>query len=97
MPDPFHYGFALIDHLAIQDLPYNEALITLKPGADENAAVNAITELMPSTLIITRQTGSTALKLAVILACSEKSLSYLFPLMVFAVAALVVMTTLAHA
>lgn len=92
-PDPASYGFLICSAAALPHVPYNEAVVTLADNAEGDAAQSAIQALYPQALILNRKGhGSTS----IIQSDAEmfRSLSYLFPLLAFAVAALIVLTTL---
>ena len=92
-PDPTSYGFLICSAAVFSHLPYNEAVVTLAEGAQGETAQRAIQALYPQALILSRKGhGSTS----IIQSDTEMfhSLSYLFPLLAFAVAALIVLTTL---
>ena len=94
-PNPRHYGFALISSRVVSQLPFTEALISLKEGADEKAVEEEISLLLPSALIVTQETKPSIARIRndVVM---FRGLSYLFPIMAFAVAAMIVMTTLSR-
>ena len=92
-PNANLYGFALMNHQALGELPLNEIIIRLKDGADSDAVHAAIEEELPAALVVTQAThASTA-------TCRSyesmfRSLSYLFPALAYAVAAMIVVSTL---
>lgn len=94
-PDPRHYGFALISSRVVSQLPFTEALISLEEGADEKAVEQEISRLLPSALVVTQETKPSIARIRndVVM---FRGLSYLFPIMAFAVAAMIVMTTLSR-
>ena len=94
-PDPRHYGFALISSRVVSQLPFTEALISLEEGADEKAVEQEISRLLPSALVVTQETKPSIARIRndVVM---FRGLSYLFPIMAFAVAAMFVMTTLSR-
>ena len=92
-PTPKTFGFALINRCAVQFLPINELLLRLVPGTDEAAAKAEIAGLMPESLIITVGTnGGTATAKSFV--GMFRSLSYLFPVLVYAIATMIVISTL---
>lgn len=93
VPDPLHYGFAFISSQALPGMPFTEAVIDLAPGADAAAVEHAISELLPSALVLTQKTRSSVERIRndVVM---FRSLGYVFPLLAFAVAAMIVLTTL---
>ena len=94
-PDPRHYGFALISSRVVSQLPFTEALIALEEGADAKAVEQEISRLLPSALVVTQETKPSVARIRndVVM---FRGLSYLFPIMAFAVAAMIVMTTLSR-
>ncbi|MCE5342262.1 MAG: FtsX-like permease family protein [Eubacteriales bacterium] len=92
-PDPVHYGFALISKDAVTALPINEVLVSLSPGADATAVENAIQSLLPQALILTRQTHASTQRTHADVTLF-KNLTYVFPVLAFGVAAMIVLTTL---
>lgn len=92
-PDPANYGFLICSAAAFPQVPYNEAVVTLEGGPAGPSAQGAIQALYPQALILNRDGhGSTS----IIQSDVEmfRSLSYLFPVLAFSVAALIVLTTL---
>lgn len=92
-PSPSTYGFALLNYGGLNFLPYTEMIVSLKDGAD-NAAVKAeIGGLLPASLIqdIGTNGGTTTAQSFVQM---FRSLSYLFPVLVYAIATMIVVSTL---
>ncbi|MBO6092033.1 MAG: ABC transporter permease, partial [Oscillospiraceae bacterium] len=93
VPDPDHYGFILLNHCAIPDLPYTTVLVKLEEGADESAVQAAIEKVVPTALVVTTRTHgnvSTARGYAKMF----HGLAYVFPVLAFSVAAMIVVSTL---
>ena len=92
-PDPAHYGFLIISSQSVRELPFTEVLIDLEDAADASAVEAAVSQLIPSALIVTQSTDPSTQRTRndVIM---FRSLSYVFPLLAFAVAAMIVLTTL---
>ena len=93
VPEPEHYGFILLSHSALPDLPYTNVLVKMEPGADENSVRMAIETTMPSALVVTTKAHnnvSTARGYAVMF----RGMTYVFPVLAFSVAALIVVSTL---
>ncbi len=92
-PDPLHYGFIYLSSQAMPGLPLTEALVRLSPGADADEVEALIEDLLPSCLVVTRGTHVSTMRTT-----NDtnmfRSLCYVFPVMAFAVASLVSMTTL---
>ncbi len=92
-PDPQHYGFVYLSHQAVPLLPYTQALVTLEDSADASQMESAITALLPTALVQTRKSTP-----AIARSSNDvdmfRNLCIVFPLMAFAVASMVVLTTL---
>ncbi len=91
--DPEHYGFALISAQAVTEMPLNDVLVKLDDGADESTVISEIQELLPTALVLTQQTHSSTM-MARNFTSMFKNLSYVFPVLAFAVAAMIVVSTL---
>lgn len=94
-PDPAHYGFALISSQSVPMLPQTEALISLAEGADVQKAEKLISEMMPDALIVTQQSKPSVERIRSDIVLF-RNMSYLFPLMCFCVAAMIVLNTLSR-
>ncbi len=92
-PDPLQYGFMLCNASALEQFPLNEAVVTFTPEGDGEAVENAIQEQYPQALVVNRQGHGSTNNIAADIDMFRK-VSYLFPLLAFAVAALIVLTTL---
>lgn len=92
-PDPAHYGFALLSSQAVPELPLNDVTVTLAPDADEAAVMAEIQSLLPSALILSQNTHASTVT-ARNYTSMFHNLSYVFPLLAFGVAAMIVVTTL---
>lgn len=95
IPDPAHYGFVLISSRAVPEIPFNDILIDMADGADESAVQQGLSDAVPSALIVNWQNHSLTLT-ARNYVDMFRSLSYLFPVLVYAVAALIVVSTLSR-
>lgn len=93
MPDALHYGFIYISSQAIPTLPYTQVLVTLKEGAEETAVEKAITDLLPTALVVTHKSYTSVVRSENDVAMF-RSLCLVFPVLAFAVASMVVLTTL---
>ncbi len=93
MPDPEHYGFAVISWQAVSTLPWNEVLLTLAPGAPAAAVEAAVQAKLPEALVITRQTQGSTQRIRTDTKMYQ-NLTYVYPVLAFAVAAMIVLTTL---
>lgn len=93
--DSFQYGYVLANARTFEEIPLTQIVALLKPGADESAAREAIESALPGASIIDRKTHKST---AVVENNAQmfRDLSVLFPLAAYAVAALIVMTTLSR-
>ena len=93
MPDPLAYGYAIVNKAALNGFPVNELIVTLQPGVDAAQAEARIQALLPQALIITQETHPVVQRMR-----SEvtmfRNMTYVFPVLAFAVAAMIVLTTL---
>ena len=92
-PDPTHYGFALISSQSTPELPLNDVAITLADSADETRVMAEIQSLMPETLVLSQKTHASTVT-GRNYTDMFHSLTYVFPLLAYGVAALIVVTTL---
>lgn len=92
-PDPLHYGFVYISSQAVPTLPYTQVLITLEEGADSAQVEAAITDLLPTALVQTHKSYPSVVTTENSVSMF-RSLCLVFPLLAFAVASMVVLTTL---
>jgi len=93
LPDAKEYGFVLLNAEALPALPINSIVLTLKEGAQSSDVEEAISRLYPEALIInhTAHSATHGVQKDVDM---FRNLSYLFPLLVYAVAAMIVLTTI---
>ena len=92
-PNPDQYGYILINTCGMPDLPMTQVLVKLADGVDAQQAEKAITAALPAALVVNRgahQSTANAQSNADMFA----NLTLVFPLIAYAVAALIVMTTL---
>ena len=89
------YGYMLVNARAFAEIPLTQIVVLLKAGADEEAVRTEIERTLPSSSIIDRRTHKST---AVVENNAQmfRDLSVLFPLAAYAVAALIVMTTLSR-
>ena len=92
---PEEYGFILINSRALPALPLTQALVTIAPDADEDTVKAAIEAAMPEALVLNRASHTSTAR------CNNdaqmfENLTYVFPILAYAVAALIVMTTLSR-
>ena len=93
--DPNEYGFILINARALLEIPLTQAVVTMEDGADEDTVQAAIEAALPDALVMDRGAHTSTAR------CNNdaqmfENLTYVFPLMAYAVAALIVMTTLSR-
>ena len=93
MPDPAHYGYALVNWQALDGLPLNEAVMTLENGADATAVEKSIQNLLPGALVLTQKTHASTQRMRSEVTMFH-NLTYVFPGLAFAVAAMIVLSTL---
>ncbi len=91
--DPEHYGFALISTQAVPEMPLNDVLVQLTDDADADTVMAEIQDLLPTALVLTQQTHSSTM-MARNYTSMFQNLSYVFPVLAFAVAAMIVVSTL---
>ncbi len=91
--DPEHYGFALISAQAVPEMPLNDVLVQLTDDADVDTVMAEIQDLLPTALVLTQQTHSSTM-MARNYTSMFQNLSYVFPVLAFAVAAMIVVSTL---
>ncbi|MER2235843.1 MAG: FtsX-like permease family protein, partial [Candidatus Limivicinus sp.] len=92
-PDPEHYGFIILSHAAVPSLPYTNALVKLKPGTDPDAAEAALEKAVPGALVVS---AASHRNISVARSYAEmfRGMTYVFPVIAFSVAALIVVSTL---
>lgn len=93
--DPNSYGYLLVNARAIPALPLTQAVVTLAPDADEDAAERAIQALLPDALVVDRDAHMSTAR-ANNDAQMFENMTLVFPVLAYAVAALIVMTTLSR-
>ena len=93
--DSFQYGYILANAKTFEEIPLTQIVVLLDEGADEAAARSSIESALPGASIIDRKTHKST---AVVENNAQmfRDLSVLFPLAAYAVAALIVMTTLSR-
>ena len=93
--DPNEYGFILINARALPQIPLTQAIVTIAEDADEDAVQQAIEAALPDALVMDRGAHTSTAR------CNNdaqmfENLTYVFPLLAYSVAALIVMTTLSR-
>ena len=92
-PDPEHYGFLILSHAAVPDLPYTSVLVKLEEGADAETVRAAIEDAVPSAIVVSTASHRN-ISLARGYAGMFRGMTYVFPVLAFSVAALIVVSTL---
>lgn len=91
--DPLAYGYVLANAAAFPGLPLNQVVLTLAPGVDADAVRQGILNAQPNAFLLDHKSHrSTAVAMDNV--TMFRALSIVFPLAAFAVAAMIVMTTL---
>ena len=93
--DPEEYGFILVNARALPAIPLTQAVVTLAEGCDEDAVKAQIESILPDALVLNRGSHTSTAR------CNNdaqmfENLTYVFPILAYAVAALIVMTTLSR-
>ena len=91
--DMSKYGYVLVNARAFQEIPLTQIVVTLSEGADADAVRQQLAAALPSAFIL----GQDAHQSTVVVRSNAqmfRSVSIVFPLAAYAVAALIVMTTL---
>lgn len=92
-PNPQEYGYILINAKALPTLPLTQLVVSLKPHADAEKVQKAIEHALPQALVSNR-TAHKSTASAVNNADMFSALTLVFPIFAYAVAALIVLTTL---
>ena len=93
--DPDSYGYILVSAQGIPTLPLSQAVVTLADGADAAAAERAIQAALPDALVVNREAHMSTAR-ANNDAQMFENMTLIFPVLAYAVAALIVMTTLSR-
>ena len=93
--NPKEYGFILINSRALPSVPLTQAVVTLHDGANADAVHTAIEEALPDALVLNRGAHTSTAR------CDNdaqmfENMTYIFPILCYAVAALIMMTTLSR-
>ena len=93
--DPEKYGFILINARALPALALTQAVVTITDSADDDAVQAAIESALPDALVLNRGAHTSTAR------CDNdagmfENMRYIFPVLAYAVAALIVMTTLSR-
>lgn len=93
VPDPEHYGFLFLSHAAFSDLPYTSVLVKTEVGADPESVRAALEEAVPSAIVISTNSHNN-ISMARNYAVMFRGMTRVFPVLAYAVAALIVVSTL---
>ncbi len=93
--DPNAYGYLLINACAMETLPLTQIVATLDRGADSDAVRAAIENALPDALVVDRSSHQSTAR-ANNDAQMFENMTYIFPVLAYAIAALIVMTTLSR-
>ena len=92
-PDPRQFGFLIMNAEALPSFPVNQLLIKAAEGADPDLLERKLAEALPRAVIQSQSThGATAQSRNYVR--MFRNMSYLFPVLAYFVAAMVVMTTI---
>ena len=94
-PDPDTYGYVLISDRALPGVPYNDVLVAAKSGADLNVMERALSAAVPEAMVISQNTHPSTLQARNYVRLF-RNMSYIFPVLAYFVAALVVVTTISR-
>ena len=93
--DPNAYGYLLINACAMETLPLTQIVATLDRGADSDAVRAAIEAALPDALVVDRSSHQSTAR-ANNDAQMFENMTDIFPVLAYAIAALIVMTTLSR-
>ena len=93
--DPNAYGYILINAKALPQVPLSQIVARLEDGEDPDAARAAIEEALPDALVVDRKSHMSTAR-ANNDAEMFANMTYIFPVLAYAIAALIVMTTLSR-
>ncbi len=93
--DPSAYGYILTNACAIPELPLTQIVVRLEDGTDAVAAQAAIEAALPDALVVARNSHMSTNR-AQSDAQMFANMTYIFPVLCYAIAALIVMTTLSR-
>ena len=92
-PDPEHYGFMYISAKAVPNLPFTEVLLRLKEGVTTEDILDQVQDIVPGALLLTQGTHQSTASARNYISMF-KNMTLLFPVLVFIVAAMIVVSTL---
>lgn len=93
--DPQRYGYALVNARAVAALPLTQAVVTIADDADADEAERAIQRALPDALVVDRGAHQSTAR-ANNDAEMFENMTLIFPVLAYAIAALIVMTTLSR-
>ncbi|MEG2703314.1 MAG: FtsX-like permease family protein, partial [Clostridia bacterium] len=88
-----HFGFAVASNVALEPFTPSEIILKLTPNGDAAAVRAWIEERYPSAFLLDQQANATVQRARDDVSMF-RNLSYVFPLLAFAVAAMIVLTTI---
>lgn len=91
--DPLNKGFVILNSRALNALPLNQVLVTVEDKGLSDSVEKAISTRYPEALIVNRRAQSSTEGIRQDVAMF-RNLCYVFPLLAFAVAAMIVLTTI---
>lgn len=94
-PDPSSYGFIITMADAFPEYPVNQLLVSMNPGAAMDSAEREISDIVPSAVIQSQSTHASTVQ-ARNFVHLFRNMSYLFPVLAYFVAAMVVMSTISR-
>ena len=94
-PDPNAYGYILTNACAIPELPLTQIVVRLEDGTDAAKAQAAIEAALPDAMVVARNSHMSTNR-ALSDAQMFANMTYIFPVLCYAIAALIVMTTLSR-
>ncbi len=93
--DPENYGYILVNARAVPHLPLSQIVVTCTPDADRDAVQSAIEAAIPEALVVNRGAHMSTSR-ANNDAQMFENMTLIFPILAYAIAALIVMTTLSR-
>lgn len=92
-PDPARYGYAIVNLDAFAQMPLNQVLMSLSPGADATLVEKQAHAALPEAMLVTQRTQASTQRTRSE-AAMFRNLTYIFPTLTFLVAAMMVLSTL---
>lgn len=94
-PDPAVFGYVLISAQALRGVPVNDLLIRADPDADPARLERDLGAAVPEAMVLSQETHASTVQARNYVRLF-RNMSYLFPVLAYFVAALVVVTTLSR-